>query len=390
MTQNIITVKKEHIIENVISKSRFIAHIKPVQNEDEAKAFIAAIKKEHKDATHNCSAYTIGPEMNIQKANDDGEPTGTAGVPMLDILKKLDVHNACVVVTRYFGGIKLGGGGLIRAYSGAVRAIVEIVVFNNSIMYGVTLIVIAAVTSAIGPFLKQNDVLSLLILNVVTIIILFGVALVSPIYTLSEVIILIPISLIITLASAITFVDIWHFFSLVNRYENEDKYDYLTGLGNVKEFDRHLNEISRKAEKEHQSIALLLIDIDGFKDVNDTYSHKSGDAVLKQMSQLLKNYVPNQFKIFRNGGEEFSVVIHNYSLDQSVKLAENIRSGVEKSSFHLPNKEVIKLSVSIGVGYLTDDDPKSQRKVFKDADDMVHVAKNQGRNKVMFNPIINL
>ncbi len=130
--------------------------------------------------------------------------------------------------------------------------------------------------------------LSLLILNVVTIIILFGVALVSPIYTLSEVIILIPISLIITLASAITFVDIWHFFSLVNRYENEDKYDYLTGLGNVKEFDRHLNEISRKAEKEHQSIALLLIDIDGFKDVNDTYSHKSGDAVLKQMSQLLK------------------------------------------------------------------------------------------------------
>ncbi|HHZ7240004.1 TPA: YigZ family protein [Staphylococcus aureus] len=124
MTQNIITVKKEHIIENVISKSRFIAHIKPVQNEDEAKAFIAAIKKEHKDATHNCSAYTIGPEMNIQKANDDGEPTGTAGVPMLDILKKLDVHNACVVVTRYFGGIKLGGGGLIRAYSGAVRDVI--------------------------------------------------------------------------------------------------------------------------------------------------------------------------------------------------------------------------------------------------------------------------
>lgn len=80
-------------------------------------------------------------------------------------------------------------------------------------------------------------------------------------------------------------------------------------------------------------------------------------------------------------------IIH---LIESVKLAENIRSGVEKSSFHLPNKEVIKLSVSIGVGYLTDDDPKSQRKVFKDADDMVHVAKNQGRNKVMFNPIINL
>ena len=106
------------------------------------------------------------------------------------------------------------------------------------------------------------------------------------------------------------------------------------------------------------------------------------------MSQL-KNYVPNQFKIFRNGGEEFSVVIRDYTLDQSVKLAENIRSGVEKSSFHLPNKEVTANQFT-GVGYLTQEDRKSQRKVFKDADDMVHVAKSEGRNKVMFNPIVKL
>ncbi|WP_241957964.1 YigZ family protein [Staphylococcus capitis] len=111
-------------MENVINKSRFIAHIRPVQNEEEAKAFINEIKSSHKDATHNCSAYTVGPEMNIQKANDDGEPSGTAGVPMLEILKKLEIHDACVVVTRYFGGIKLGGGGLIRAYSGAVRDVI--------------------------------------------------------------------------------------------------------------------------------------------------------------------------------------------------------------------------------------------------------------------------
>lgn len=124
MTKHIITIKQEHTIENVINKSRFIAHIKPVQSEDDAKDFINAIKSKHKDATHNCSAYTIGPEMNIQKANDDGEPTGTAGIPMLEILKKLDIHDACVVVTRYFGGIKLGGGGLIRAYSGAVRDVI--------------------------------------------------------------------------------------------------------------------------------------------------------------------------------------------------------------------------------------------------------------------------
>lgn len=271
-----------------------------------------------------------------------------------------------------------------------IVSLVDVFIFGNSIIYGITLIVIAGIVSAVGPFLKQNDIISLLILNLISIIILLFLALLSPIYELVEILVLIPISFIITIASAITFVDIWHFFSLVNRYENEDKYDYLTGLGNVKEFDRHLNEVSSKAEEKKQSLALLLIDIDGFKDVNDHYSHQSGDAVLKQMSQLLKNYVPNQFKIFRNGGEEFSVVIRDYTLDQSVKLAENIRSGVEKSSFHLPNKEVIKLSVSIGVGYLTQEDRKSQRKVFKDADDMVHVAKSEGRNKVMFNPICQI
>ncbi|MCO6332154.1 YigZ family protein [Staphylococcus epidermidis] len=121
MDKSIITIKQAHSIENVISKSRFIAYIKPVSTENEAKAFIDEIKIKHKDATHNCSAYTVGPEMNIQKANDDGEPSGTAGIPMLEILKKLEIHNVCVVVTRYFGGIKLGAGGLIRAYSGAVR-----------------------------------------------------------------------------------------------------------------------------------------------------------------------------------------------------------------------------------------------------------------------------
>ncbi|PKI06333.1 YigZ family protein [Staphylococcus xylosus] len=124
MDDTIKTIKQEHTIENIISKSRFIAHIKPVESEDEAKDFIAAVKAKHKEANHNCSAYIIGDQMNIQKANDDGEPSGTAGVPMLEILKKLEIHNACVVVTRYFGGIKLGGGGLIRAYSGAVRDVI--------------------------------------------------------------------------------------------------------------------------------------------------------------------------------------------------------------------------------------------------------------------------
>jgi len=106
--------------EIVINKSRFICHIKRVYQEQEAKQFITEIKKQHEKANHNCSAYQIGDHHEIQRAHDDGEPSGTAGVPMLEVLRKQDIKNCVVVVTRYFGGIKLGAGGLIRAYGNAV------------------------------------------------------------------------------------------------------------------------------------------------------------------------------------------------------------------------------------------------------------------------------
>jgi uncharacterized YigZ family protein len=103
-----------------IERSRFIAYVNRAETEEEAQAFIADIKKKHWDANHNCSAYMIGENNLIQKANDDGEPSGTAGVPMLEVLKKRDLKDTVVVVTRYFGGIKLGAGGLIRAYGKSV------------------------------------------------------------------------------------------------------------------------------------------------------------------------------------------------------------------------------------------------------------------------------
>lgn len=111
--------------EVVINKSRFIGYIKRTETEEEAKAFIAEIKARHKDATHNCSAYIIGQSALIQKADDDGEPSGTAGAPILEVLKRESLYNVTVVVTRYFGGIKLGAGGLIRAYSGTAGEVVQ-------------------------------------------------------------------------------------------------------------------------------------------------------------------------------------------------------------------------------------------------------------------------
>ncbi|AXF56320.1 YigZ family protein [Salicibibacter kimchii] len=120
MPQSYYTIKNDGKYEQAIKKSRFIAHMRRVQGEDEAKAFIAKIKHEHPTATHNCSAYVLGMGNETQKANDDGEPSGTAGVPMLNVLIKQELKNTAVVVTRYFGGIKLGAGGLIRAYGNSV------------------------------------------------------------------------------------------------------------------------------------------------------------------------------------------------------------------------------------------------------------------------------
>lgn len=119
----IYTISKDFRQEIVIEKSRFICSLKKVNSEEEAQDFIRQIKKEYWDATHNCSAYLVN-EL-AQRSSDDGEPSGTAGIPMLEVLRKNQLTGTCAVVTRYFGGIKLGAGGLVRAYSGSVAGAIK-------------------------------------------------------------------------------------------------------------------------------------------------------------------------------------------------------------------------------------------------------------------------
>ncbi|MDE5983873.1 MAG: YigZ family protein [Eubacterium sp.] len=118
------TVELENHDEFIEKKSRFIGYVKPVKTQEEATAFINSIKSKHWDAAHNVSAYVL-KENNIQRSSDDGEPSGTAGVPVLDVLLKENLVDVCVVVTRYFGGTLLGAGGLIRAYSHGSKIAVE-------------------------------------------------------------------------------------------------------------------------------------------------------------------------------------------------------------------------------------------------------------------------
>lgn len=128
--------------EIIEKKSKFIATVLPVDAEEEALAFIERLKKKYWDATHNCYAYVIGDNMDIQRFSDDGEPSGTAGKPMLEVLLNEGVHNAAVVVTRYFGGTLLGTGGLVRTYGRAVKAGLE-----NCVIVEKTFGVMLAVTT---------------------------------------------------------------------------------------------------------------------------------------------------------------------------------------------------------------------------------------------------
>ncbi len=122
MLERYITIMGEGQAEIVEKKSRFIANVRPITSENDAISYIEGIKKKYWDARHNCYAYQLGEKNNIQRYSDDGEPGGTAGMPILDVLRGQNIKDTIIVVTRYFGGTLLGTGGLVRAYSSAAKA----------------------------------------------------------------------------------------------------------------------------------------------------------------------------------------------------------------------------------------------------------------------------
>ncbi|QSX06406.1 YigZ family protein [Sedimentibacter sp. zth1] len=132
------TIHDQGFDEIIINKSKFIGYASPIDSEDEAIEFINQIRKTHRDATHNVYAYVYGENSNIQRYSDDGEPSGTAGMPVLNVIKLENLKNIAVVVTRYFGGIKLGAGGLVRAYTkGAKIGIESGMIVDKTLFYDV-------------------------------------------------------------------------------------------------------------------------------------------------------------------------------------------------------------------------------------------------------------
>lgn len=153
-----LTIKSDFNDETIIKKSRFIASLKRITSEEDALAFIAATKKTHAKANHNCYAFMLGEQDQIQRASDDGEPSGTAGVPILEVLKRNQIHDVCVVVTRYFGGIKLGAGGLIRAYAGSAASGIDAVgIVERLVMQTVHLTIQYHQLDTLNYWLQQNN-----------------------------------------------------------------------------------------------------------------------------------------------------------------------------------------------------------------------------------------
>lgn len=139
--ETFFSIHSNQIYSFIINKSEFIGHAFYVESVDEAEKYISEIKDKYKDATHNCFAYIIGVDKSIQKYSDDGEPSGTAGIPMLEVLRKKDLTNCLVISTRYFGGILLGAGGLVRAYTkSTVGALEESKIVKKELFYNIDII----------------------------------------------------------------------------------------------------------------------------------------------------------------------------------------------------------------------------------------------------------
>ncbi|MBA2175852.1 diguanylate cyclase [Halobacillus locisalis] len=168
---------------------------------------------------------------------------------------------------------------------------------------------------------------------------------------------------------------------LFKKYEEQSTVDYLTGLNNVREFDKAGNTLFNQAQKDDLRLSLLMIDIDYFKQVNDTYGHSSGDLVLQQLGEVLKENARSFDVVSRNGGEEFSVILQDCSKERALEIAERIRSAVQNHSFTISNGETISITVSIGASTYPNK-VTSIDEMIKQADQSLYSAKRNGRNCV--------
>lgn len=166
------------------------------------------------------------------------------------------------------------------------------------------------------------------------------------------------------------------------KFRNEAKVDFLTGLNNVRQFDKVFNIVAQQTIRNDGYLSLIFLDIDFFKKINDTYGHNIGDIILKDLADILRNSCRIYDNVFRNGGEEFSILLNNCQSDSAMEIAERIRKSIENNKFYISDKKFINITISIGISTYPNI-TQNINELLEHADNALYKAKRTGRNKVV-------
>ena len=290
-------------------------------------------------------------------------------------------HLAIVTAAVYLGG-------LASVISGLVISILRIVMFGLSsaaidAVFVMTLIGLSGVYFAYASWSRLTKIITMNLLGIT----LIFVILVLNTSSMNSLMKIYPLQMTISFVGGIFIYFIAEFINKSNEMlfllERRASTDHLTNLSNRRQFEKSLELQLERARENKQKLSLLVIDIDRFKKVNDTYGHSAGDAVLKQLGQLLIEHSRSADIVSRNGGEEFAILLLDCGNHQALAIAESIRLSVEKYLFALPDGTTIRLTISVGVAVYPDHcDERDDADFFEQADRALYEAKNTGRNRV--------
>ncbi|MFS0859660.1 GGDEF domain-containing protein [Paenibacillus taichungensis] len=295
-------------------------------------------------------------------------------------------HLAIVTAAVYLGG-------LASVISGLVISILRIVIFGMSsaaidAAFVMTIIGLSGVYFAYAPWSRLTKIITMNLLGMTLIFVILMLNTTS----MNSLLKVYPLQMTISFVGGIFIYFIAEFINKSNEMlfllERKATTDHLTNLSNRRQFEKSLEFELERAREYKQKLSLLVIDIDRFKKVNDTFGHTSGDAVLKQLGQLLIEHARSADIVSRNGGEEFAILLLDCGHHQAMAIAESIRQSVEKYHFALPDGNTIRLTISIGVAIFPDHcDDRDDNDFFEQADRALYEAKNTGRNRVCAIPL---
>lgn len=295
-------------------------------------------------------------------------------------------HLAIVTAAVYLGG-------LASVISGLVISILRIIMFGMSsaaidAAFVMTIIGLSGVYFAYAPWSRLTKIITMNLLGMTLIFVILMLNTTS----MNSLLKVYPLQMTISFVGGIFIYFIAEFINKSNEMlfllERKATTDHLTNLSNRRQFEKSLEFELERAREYKQKLSLLVIDIDRFKKVNDTFGHTSGDAVLKQLGQLLIEHARSADIVSRNGGEEFAILLLDCGNHQAMAIAESIRQSVEKYHFALPDGNTIRLTISIGVAVFPDHcDDRDDNDFFEQADRALYEAKNTGRNRVCAIPL---